>query len=770
MANGEGVEVISELAGGLPPGWRWRPLLVEDGEALRLLKRQADLGLPKSARNEIVQSAMKIIARCVSPSEDEDAQETGLVVGYVQSGKTLSFTTVAALACDNRFPLIIVLSGTKLNLYNQTVKRLRHDLDLGNTAGRWVIFESQTRNPDLPQQLSHLLQQWGQPELAGFPRKTALITVLKSKRRVNGLVDALRQLDLCGLPCLIIDDEADQHGLNTKVRQNETSPVYEALLSLRSALPRHTYVQYTATPQALLLIKVLDSLSPRFGWTLAAGTGYCGGRSFFNDGRLVSTIPEHDLQVINDESDIAPPDSLLEALRLFYVGVAVQAYHRGKSEPTQEHRSMLVHPSMYKMDHYQFKKWVEGATESWAELLELSPGAPDREELVEAFRDAYDDLAESVETQRQQNGDHETLPAFEDVLVYLPLSMRNTRTWEVNSDVLKAWTQDNWNSAHSHILVGGENLGRGFTVNGLTTTYMPRGRGGGVADTIQQRGRFFGYKRDYLGLCRVYLDADVRRDYENYIDHEFYLMEELRELTLSASTMSEWRRRMLLAQSLRPTRRSVLPEIYQHLKVPEWTQQVHPWNPEKDARVASNWDVIEAFLKGLTFQEDSGSDRRTVEQRNAYAEGIPLENILDNLLVHLWYSWRDAPSFSALQLAIQWHLRSNSEASAVVYVMGAQRSLLPGGGKRRRQIDDQGRIVNIFQGAAPVNPVSDRGSVYPGDRHIHAQEAVTVQVHDLDLTDSEQPPGLLKGHVPAVSVWVPNFMRVGVFTEMATKR
>ena len=62
--------------------------------------------------------------------------------------------------------------------------------------------------------------------------------------------------------------------------------------------------------------------------------------------RLVSTIPDHDLQVINDESDGAPPDSLLEALRLFYVGVAVQAYHRGRNEPTQEHRSMLVHPSM----------------------------------------------------------------------------------------------------------------------------------------------------------------------------------------------------------------------------------------------------------------------------------------------------------------------------------------------------------------------------------------------------------------------------------------
>ena len=140
MTNGESVEVVRELAGELPPGWRWRPQLVEDGEAQRLLQRQADIGLPDSARSEILESGLGIVARCISPNEVEDGQETGLVVGYVQSGKTLSFTTVAALACDNRFPLIIVLSGTKRNLYSQTVKRLRHDLDLEHPDGRWVPF------------------------------------------------------------------------------------------------------------------------------------------------------------------------------------------------------------------------------------------------------------------------------------------------------------------------------------------------------------------------------------------------------------------------------------------------------------------------------------------------------------------------------------------------------------------------------------------------------------------------------------------------------
>lgn len=768
MTDGDGVEVVRELATELPPGWRWRPQFKEDGEAQCLLQRQAKVGLPTSARDEIMESSLGIIARCVSPDEKEDSRETGLVVGYVQSGKTLSFTTVAALACDNGFPLIIVLSGTKRNLYSQTVKRLRRDLDLEHPAGRWVIFEAQTRNPDLAQQLSYLLEKWDQPELPGFPRQTALITVLKNRQRLDGLTSALKQLDLGGRSCLIIDDEADQHGLNNKVRQNETSAVYGALMSLRDALPRHTYVQYTATPQALLLISVLDSLSPRFGWTLSAGLGYCGGQSFFQGDGLVHTIPGQDLVTMDDDGDGGPPDSLLEALRLFYVGVSVQAYHRGQNGATQPYRSMLVHPSMRQMDHLRFKRWVDSATASWIELLDLPSGNPDRDNLVEDFKTAYDELACSAENYRRDNDNHEAVPAFNDVLTYLRLSMLSTNTWEVNSRVLEEWTQDKWNSAPSHILVGGENLGRGFTVNGLTTTYMPRGRGTGVADTIQQRGRFFGYKQNYLGLCRVFLEADVRSDYENYIDHESHVMEELSQLAQSGTSMSEWRRRMLLAQSLRPTRRSVIPDIYRHLQVSEWTQQSQPWTGDTDDRVRSNWGVIDEFLDGLVFQEDSGSDKRTVEQRNAIAEQVPLVRVLEKLLVRMSFAWRDAPNFSATELAIQWHLKDNLNATAAVYRMAAQRSELSGRVRRRRRIDDGGRIVNLFQGAAPVNPVSLRGSVYPGDQRIHAPESVTVQVHDLDLTDSQRPPNVLKEHVPAIAVWVPGFMRLSVFEEMGT--
>ena len=59
-------------------------------------------------------------------------------------------------------------------------------------------------------------------------------------------------------------------------------------------------------------------------------------------------------------------------------------------------------------------------------------------------------------------------------------------------------TDEDWVEHLCHILIGGNKLDRGFTVKNLICTYMPRySKDKSNADTIQQRCRFFGYKKDY---------------------------------------------------------------------------------------------------------------------------------------------------------------------------------------------------------------------------------------------------------------------------------
>ena len=150
--------------------------------------------------------------------------------------------------------------------------------------------------------------------------RTLLIVVMKNASRLDELHRLLAGCDLSKTSAIIIDDEGDQAGLNTKARQNGESPTYASILGLRRAIPTHTYLQYTATPQAPLLISRIDMLSPQFQRLLEPGAGYVGGRDLFFEGSpFVKLIPPEDLPGVHNAAD-GPPISLERAMRLFFWG------------------------------------------------------------------------------------------------------------------------------------------------------------------------------------------------------------------------------------------------------------------------------------------------------------------------------------------------------------------------------------------------------------------------------------------------------------------
>jgi hypothetical protein len=193
-------------------------------------------------------------------------QETGLVVGYVQSGKTMSFEAVVALARDNAFHIVIVIAGTSNPLLEQSTGRLRRDLRLDepNRARRWIHFENPIADDATIRAVRNVIEEWRDPETPEEYKRSVLITVLKNHRRLQNLAGLVSAIDARAVPALIIDDEADQASLNTEVAQGQESTTYRCLMALRDRLPSHTYLQYTATPQAPLLISIIDSLSPNF--------------------------------------------------------------------------------------------------------------------------------------------------------------------------------------------------------------------------------------------------------------------------------------------------------------------------------------------------------------------------------------------------------------------------------------------------------------------------------------------------------------------------
>jgi hypothetical protein len=59
--------------------------------------------------------------------------------------------------------------------------------------------------------------------------RTVIVPVLKHSGRINDLASALEQVDLSNVRALVVDDEADQTSLNTKVAAGEQSRTYAAI-------------------------------------------------------------------------------------------------------------------------------------------------------------------------------------------------------------------------------------------------------------------------------------------------------------------------------------------------------------------------------------------------------------------------------------------------------------------------------------------------------------------------------------------------------------
>lgn len=696
-----------------------------------------DRAAPPDSRDNLCNAAVSILSQGINPAKVA-GQKTGLVVGYVQSGKTLSFETVATLARDNGFQVVIVVTGISNLLLEQSVNRLCRDLKLDELGQprRWVQFKNPSYGEDITttQEIRNVLEDWRDLGMPEGRKKTVLITVLKHHQHLRNLARIFGEIEMQSVPVLIIDDEADQASLNIEVRQGDESTTYQRLMTLREQFPLHTYLQYTATPQAPLLVSIIDSLSPDFVQVLEPGSDYVGGKEFFSDGGSgLRVIPSEDVPVqSNPLSEV--PESLIKALRVFMIGVTAGFVGDGDSG----NRSMLVHPSHRTSQHQDFYNWVKNIIEEWQRTFALPDIEPDREELVEEFREAYDDLKETAEP---------NFPAFDDLIVSFASAFRNTRVLEVNARDGKT-PEVGWRSAYGWILVGGQAMDRGFTVKGLTVTYMPRGIGGGNADTVQQRARFFGYKKSYFGYCRVYLEEGTLYAFQNYVDHEEDIRRQLINIQNGNQRLSEWKRAFVLDPALKPCRSSVLEFDYMRGQLSDsW------YRPRVilvgNSVIKTNQKIVEEFLRGKHLLDDDGHPDRTEIQCHKVCREVNLSSLMEQLLVHIQItSPVDSQQNIGMLLQLSQALENDPDELCSIYQMSPSR-------RRERSVREDGEIRELFQGESPVER-ERRGEIYPGDRAIHDRDRVTIQIHTLDLTKSHGgQKEIVMENVPVIAVWVP---------------
>ena len=502
-------------------------MITIDGKYAQIIREYLiNDGIPEDGVDQIMYNAATTLGYCPDPSNDSACQRTGIVIGKVQSGKTSSFISLTALAFDNGYDVVIVFGGTKKPLVKQNRERIVEYFGDNNDV---LVLDTNDFRDELNEK--HLQQ------FTKKMKKKVVIVALKHPKQIDFIADNIfDRTTFSDEPILIIDDEGDEASLNTLVKKNEKSATYKSIETLKSRIKRHCFVSVTATPQANLLINTLDVLSPDFGILVDPGNGYCGLDVFHSDKTHIVDIPDTEESLLDD----GIPNSFTKALSMFFVACAINKY-RGTA---QKKLSMLIHPSQKKIDHNKVYNKVINLVDDWKTMSEDTHDIA-YQGLRPILISAYDEYKKEIVD----------IPEFDDIENLIINAIEVCGIHIVNGDKVS----NNADSIYDYnIYIGGTMLGRGLTLKGLAITYIIRtAKGVSTVDTVQQRARWFGYKKSYLDLCRVFAVAKIIREFQEIRDHEEDLWDTVRSTNLQGTRFKDMARVFVLSDNLRMTRTNV---------------------------------------------------------------------------------------------------------------------------------------------------------------------------------------------------------------------
>ena len=469
--------------------------------------------------NDIAKTAREVVGKWVNPLSGGKEQTNGLIYGLVQSGKTGVLTVTGAMGADEGYRTLIVLTSDIDPLYEQTRGRIQEAF-----PGMDILGKTDLRDRDA------FLQR--------IKRGTCAIVVTKNGSILNTLIENFKGGAVRGLSCLIIDDEADQASLNTKARKNDgtRSKINGQIEELRGFFHKNTYLQVTATPGALFLQEGKHAFRPKFTVLSHPGVDYVGGDDFFSthEKDLVREFPLAHLTTLSAGPQPSPsnqmPASLLAALDTFVIGATF------KREVNADQKfAFLCHVSTRTSDHKHIVDLLRRYKADLAAGLQAK-----NLKLIGRLRAAFDDLA----------GTHQLLAKadFAQLLKRIEFLSPGITVKLVNGET----DEDVALHAPYNLFVGGNKLGRGVTIKNLLVSYYGRHPRTPQADTVLQHARMYGYRRNDIGLLRLWLPPQLHQ-----VFHAINEMERsLRKLI--ADNPSEEFRGVYLEGGLRATRRTVL--------------------------------------------------------------------------------------------------------------------------------------------------------------------------------------------------------------------
>lgn len=660
----------------------------------------------KDSITDLEEATIGILRRLNLDTRESDPVK-GLVVGHVQSGKTANMEALMAMAADHGWNLFIVLSGTIENLRLQTLRRMQKDLNQESNL-YWRGIEHPSKK-----------SQYGERAVDMHFEHTSsqryFTVCLKNAARLKKLIDWIHA-DRAShnlMKILVIDDEADQASIsNTAVEyqkeQKERKGINKLIVNLvedRHYKDENTngkaqamnYVMYTATPYANFLNESTpESLYPKdFIWTLKTSDEYIGPNQIYGSGNpenpdgldIKRVIDEDEVQQIADiysgESSILP-HGMKNAICWFICATAVMRYW-GYTKSI----SMLIHTSQKQVCHEAVAEavadWINSTrTSTLAEdcrrVYEYETKRISKAEWLSQFSDygvpedeirdypSFDKISSYIDVLIDENIRHIKMNEEGDLTYHagLHLVIDNCSKNGIQNDndhVRLAYPDpdsENYPSpAPAFIIVGGSTLSRGLTIEGLVSTFFLRASC--QADTLMQMGRWFGYRRGYELLPRIWMTEDTINKFIFLSQLEIDLREDLKKYMIAGVRPDEYGPRLLAS-----------PKV-------SWLRLTSR-NHSKNA-VPAEMDFSGAKPQTIIFDNNVETQKKNIDITNAFLSSIPtspvvggnnncivwkdvsLSHIMDNLLINKFSFSKRSRVFNEIDAFCEWIKQVVSEDS-----------------------------------------------------------------------------------------------------------
>jgi hypothetical protein len=490
-------------------------------------------------------------------AKKSDKSCAGLIYGRIQSGKTRAMITSAALAFDNKFRVVAVVTSNNNRLVGQTHQDFRNGL-----PGNIGVYSKSHFTTEV-QQAKQILKS-GQGGI--------VLICSKGATRLPQAIEFLRATDASQHPAVIFDDEGDQATLDTNTLKRSrkqrnilipASTIHQlihnpAILSLRKALPRHIFVSVTGTPSGIVLQNIDNRSRPAFIELLEAGRDYVGGSFFFSKekpdkNQLVTLIDGIERIKLLGKKGSGLPDGLKSAIRFFLLAAAAAGKRIGWPDDNRGYK-LLCHPSVKNADQEKVAKLVRQY------IVNLSDG------LADAKSPVHKDFKKSYESIKEQASN---IPSLNSLIAIISANMASREILILNKNT----TGDELNySKYFNFLIGGNTLGRGLAIKNLLVTYYVREAKTTQMDTMYQHARMFGYRKSTLPYTRVFLPPQLYNRFRQIFVSDEDLRKFIEENKGAFDTLP-----VRIAANIRATRSCVLDARKVEVIVPG--KQIYPNYP-----------------------------------------------------------------------------------------------------------------------------------------------------------------------------------------------